>query len=142
MALNRPGERAFCLGPWGASSAKPIGPCSSKRLRHWITVGREVDRQAAIALFDRPSAANRQMRARRTVRCGLVLARRQASSVARCSFVIFRDFAFSHMPQTITRWGGIVKILLGHDTSVPFRKWLDAPRASMRRAVLRRATEA
>src|SRR3989304_2590383 len=81
-------------------------------------VGREVDRQAAIALFDRPSAANRQMRARRTVRWGLVLARPQASSVVRCSFVIFRGFAFSHMPQTITRWGGIVKILLGHYTSM------------------------
>ena len=69
-------------------------------------------------MFDSPSAATRQMRARRTVRWGLVLARRQDSRVVRCSFVIFRAFAFSHMPQRITRWGGIVKILLGHYTNL------------------------
>jgi len=31
-----------------ASSANPLGPCSSKRFRHWITVGREVDSRAAV----------------------------------------------------------------------------------------------
>src|SRR5271155_2768856 len=69
-----------------------------------------------MALFDRPSAANRQMRARSTVRCGLVVARTQAANVVRCSFVIFRAFAFSHMPQRLSQWGSVVKLLLGHYT--------------------------
>ena len=59
------------------------------------------------------------MRARRTVRWGLVWARRQDSSVVRCSFVIFSALALSHMLRRITPWSIIVKILLGHCTSWP-----------------------
>jgi hypothetical protein len=65
-----------------------------------------------MALLGEPSAANKQIRARRTVRWGLVLAATQAFRVLHCSSVIDNLSAGFHMNPFITQNWFIVKILL------------------------------
>jgi hypothetical protein len=50
-----------------------------------------------MAMLDNPSAANRQMRARSTVRWGVVFARTQFSNVVLCPSVIGILSAVFHM---------------------------------------------
>jgi len=85
-----------------------------KRLRHCATVERLVFKTLAMALLGKPSAANRQMRARRTVRWGLVLAETQAFKVLRSPSDIDNFSAGFHMNPFIAQNWIIVRILLKH----------------------------
>ena len=69
-----------------------------------------------MALLGTPSAANKQMRARRTVRWGLVLAATQAFRVLLCSSVINHFSAGFHMNPNTAQKKIIVKISLLHYT--------------------------
>ena len=64
MALCRPGR--------GASWRIPDTPPFAKRLRHRITVGREMANCRAMAWLGVPFAASKTMRARRATFCGVL----------------------------------------------------------------------
>src|SRR3989454_1474163 len=83
--------------PFSTSVSAGVPP-SSKRSRHRITVGRLVPSCRAMLRLERPSAANRMMRDRSTMLCGVLRARTHASRTWRCSGRIASASAESHMP--------------------------------------------
>src|SRR5208282_3491457 len=88
-----------------------------KRFVHKSTVGREVPNWCAIAVWESPSLAHRQIRERKTTLCGVFFARTHASNVPCCSFVIMSLSAGLLMHRVYHGLPTIVKILLRHYTS-------------------------
>ena len=126
------------LRPCGASSAKPVGPCSVNRLRHSNTVGRVIPSWAAMELLEFPSAASRQIRERSTILCAVVGACTQASSVCCCSALIGKGLVGCHMPTPYHGLSNCISItqsshntdkrkvspLVSEETSGFISKWL------------------
>jgi hypothetical protein len=116
------------LGPWGASSANPAIPCVLKRFVHKSTVGREVPNWCAIAVWESPSLASRQIRERKTTLCGVFFARTHASNVPCCSSVIVSLSAGLLMHRVYHGLPAIVKILLRHYTRIAARSGIFWPK--------------
>jgi len=87
------------LGLRGGSCSIPGTPACTKRSRQRTTVGREVLSSRAICRLDRPSLANRQIRERKTIFCGVEGARTHAFNCRNCSSLIVKAVATSHMHQ-------------------------------------------
>ena len=89
----------FGTEPGRGLSTRPASPSRLNRPRHRLTVRGIVSTARAIDRVERPSAANKMIRARKTSRCSVVGARTRASSTARSSGVNRTSAALGIIPM-------------------------------------------
>ena len=98
--MRRPVSALYLgTGPERGWSAKPARPCCANRPRQVLTVRGIAPTARAIDRVERPSAASKMIRARKTSRCSVVGARTRASSTARSSGVSRTSAAWGIIPM-------------------------------------------